>query len=72
MDTNIKRDLDGYYFRINRDGKVDNLCWSDMTEEERFRAIERFDKAALRRFCIGLGTVIRQIGDELDLVCKME
>ncbi len=31
----MNRNLDGYYFRVKRDGKWDNVCWSDMTDEER-------------------------------------
>lgn len=31
----MNRNLDGYYFRVKRDGKWDNICWSDMTDEER-------------------------------------
>jgi hypothetical protein len=26
----IKRDLDGVYFRVMRDGKGVNLCWTDL------------------------------------------
>lgn len=68
----MDRNLDGYYFRIERNGKFENICWSDMTEEERYKMIERYDVDALKRFCVGLGTVIRNIGDELDLVCGEE
>ena len=31
----MNRNLDGYYFRVKRDGKWDNVCRSDMTDEER-------------------------------------
>lgn len=30
-----QRNLDGVYFRVNRDGKWLNICYSDMTEDER-------------------------------------
>jgi len=29
------RNLDGCYFRVERDGKWLNICFSDMTEQER-------------------------------------
>ena len=29
----MNRNLDGYYFRVKRDGKWDNVCWSDMKNE---------------------------------------
>ncbi len=31
----VKRDLDGVYFRVMRDGKGANLCWTDLMWEER-------------------------------------
>lgn len=30
-----KRDLDGVYFRVMRDGKGADLCWTDLIWEER-------------------------------------
>jgi len=30
----VKRDLDGIYLRIERNGEYQSLCLSDMTEEE--------------------------------------
>lgn len=68
MDSIVHRNLDGYYFRVKRNGKVDNYCWSDMTQKERYEVIDRFDIDSLKRFCVGLGDVIRDIGDQLDLV----
>jgi hypothetical protein len=31
----VKRDLDNVYFRVMRDGKPENLCWTDLMWEER-------------------------------------
>lgn len=28
------RDMDGIYFRVQRDGKWENICFSDLTLEE--------------------------------------
>jgi len=64
----LKRELDGYYFRMQRDGKWTNVCFSDMTEDEMHSVLARFDKDALERMCIGLGQTIRQIGDQFDLM----
>lgn len=30
-----QRNLDGVYFRIKRDGKWQNICYSDLTADER-------------------------------------
>ena len=32
--TQTKRNLDGIYFRVQRDGKWGNTCFSDLTQEE--------------------------------------
>lgn len=63
----MDRNLDGYYFRIKRGDKVYNVCWSDMTEEERYECIERYDISSLKNLCVGLGTVIKDIGDAFGL-----
>ena len=31
----MNRNLDGVYFRIKRDDKWQNICFSDLTEDER-------------------------------------
>lgn len=63
------RDLDGVYFRVERDGKWKPLCFSDLTEQEMFEQIKDRDKHWLIGLCLILGKRLREIGDELDLVC---
>lgn len=36
-ETKKPRNLDGVYFRVERDGRWQNVCYSDMTAEERDR-----------------------------------
>ena len=31
----VKRDLDGVYFRVMRDGSPQNICWTDLVWEDR-------------------------------------
>ena len=31
----MNRNLDGVYFRMERNGKFENVCFSDLTDEER-------------------------------------
>ena len=33
--TKIRRNLDGIYFRVERDGRWQSICYSDMTKDER-------------------------------------
>lgn len=53
----MNRNLDGYYFRVKRDGKWDNVCWSDMTDEERDEQMTNRSEEWLKSLCKGLGCV---------------
>ena len=66
----MNRNLDGYYFRIKRDGKWDNVCWSDMTDEERDEKMNNRSEEWLKWLCKGLGNVIYKIGEDLDITCE--
>ena len=50
----MNRNLDGYYFRVKRDGKWDNICWSDMTDEERDEQMTNRSEEWLKSLCKGL------------------
>lgn len=63
-----KRNLDGVYFRVERDGKWENICFSDLTKDERNKVMEGRDVGWLKRLCDYLGDVIYSIGDGFDLV----
>lgn len=65
-----KRNLDGVYFRVNRDGKWDNVCFSDMTKEERNKVMENRDIEWLKSMCQILAGTIADIGEQLDIVCE--
>lgn len=66
----IKRNLDGIYFRVKRDEKWDNVCFSDMTQDEMENVMNNRDIDWLKSMCIQLGKTIRNIGDQLDIVCE--
>ena len=36
----MNRNLDGVYFRIKRDEKFENICFSDLTEEEKDEVLD--------------------------------
>lgn len=69
MDYQEKRNLDGYYFRVQRDGKWQNVCFSDMTEDEQDEVLIGRSTAWLKSLCKGMASVVRDIGDEFDIVC---
>ena len=63
-----KRNLDGVYFRVQRDGKWDNICFSDLTDEEKMKVMNDRNIEWFKSMCIILGNTIRKIGDEFDIV----
>ena len=65
-----KRNLDSVYFRVKRDGKWDNVCFSDMTKEERNKVMENRDSEWLKSMCQILADTIADIGEQLDIVCE--
>lgn len=65
----MDRDLDGVYFRVERDGKFDNVCFSDLTEGQMREVLDGRDEGWLREMCVILGKRIREIGDQLGIVC---
>lgn len=64
----MNRNLDGVYFRIKREDKWENICFSDLTEEEMDYVMDGRDEQWLKSMCRILGKTIKNIGDQLDLV----
>lgn len=62
------RDLDGSYFRVRRNGKWQNISFSDLTEAEMFEVTDNKGMMWLQNMCVFLGQTIRSIGDEFDIV----
>lgn len=63
----IQRNLDGVYFRVERDGKWQNICFSDLTEDEMDSVLGNWNEDQLRRMCKVLGMTIKGIGDQFDI-----
>ena len=62
-----KHELCGIYFRVERKGKFEDVCFTDMTELEQKRAIYDFSPEALRNMCMVLAGVVRNLGDMFDI-----
>nr|DAK65127.1 MAG TPA: hypothetical protein [Caudoviricetes sp.] len=67
-----KRNLDGAFFRIKRDGRWQNICFSDLTEEEMDAVLNGQTTIWLMSLCKYLGETLRRIGDKFDICCKVE
>lgn len=61
------RNLDGIYFRVQRDNKWQDICFSDLTEEEMKEVMKNKSNEWLQSLAIGLAKTLRNIGDQLDL-----
>ena len=61
----MRRNLDGVYFRIG----TENICFSDLTEEQQDEVMKNRDKEWLKSMCKILAKTLKDIGDELDMVC---
>jgi len=67
MSYPMKRNLDTVYFRVKRDNKWDNVCFSDMTEAERDSVMLGQSEAWLREMCNIMANTVRNIGDQLNV-----
>ena len=68
----MNRELDGIYMRVERDGEWQNLCLSDMTEEELDRTLNPERGEWLKGAVIHLATTLRTIGDMFDIVSESD
>lgn len=62
-----KRNLDTIYFRVERDGKWKNLCYTDLTPEEQDSMTEGWTAQSWERFGRYMAGQLRRMGDELNL-----
>lgn len=68
----MNRNLDGAYFRVKRDDKWQNICFSDLTEDEREEVGEGRTAEWWKSMAFHLAERLKFIGDELDIVAGDE
>ena len=66
----MNRNLDGVYFRMKRDDKWQNICFSDLSDDEMEEVMQDRPVEWLKDMCKILGRTIREIGDQLDIVME--
>ena len=66
----MDRNLDGVFFRVKRNGKWKNICFSDMSTEERLEVLKDKDIEFVKRLCLIMADELKQIGDEFDIIRK--
>lgn len=76
--SKIQRNLDGIYFRVKRDGKWQNVCYSDMEQQEREEiAAKRAEHATpeqqaqwWRSMADLLADQLYDMGEQLGVTCE--
>lgn len=63
----MQRNLDGVYFRIKRGEKWENICWTDLTNEERALVSKDRPIEWWQGLTEILTNVIIDVGNQLDL-----
>ena len=66
----MNRNLDGAFFRVKRDGKYQNICFSDLNTEEKLEILKDKDIEFVKRLCLIMADALKQIGDEYDIKRK--
>lgn len=62
-----QHNIDGVYFRIERNGEWKNICFSDLTKDEMYNIMEGRSEAWLKSLCEILGNTIHNIGEQFDI-----
>lgn len=64
----MNRNLDSIYFRVQRDGEWQNVCFTDLTEEEIKKVTACWPPEGWKVVAIHLKGVVNEIGDEFNIV----
>ena len=63
----MDRNLDGVYFRVKRGGRYGNVCFSDMTTEERDELLKDRPLEWWKNMAYIMADALREIGDQFDI-----
>lgn len=63
----MDRNLDGMYFRIERNGEWKNVCFSDLTYYEREEICKGRPESWYKGLAYHLADCLKHIGDEFDI-----
>ena len=66
----MDRHVDGCYFRVKRNGRYKNICFSDLEREERIEVLNDKSKEFLISMCELLADTLKEIGNEFDIIRK--
>ncbi len=63
----MNRNLDSAYFRIKRDNKWQNICFSDLIIDERQEVLKDKSAECVKSICLQLADKLKEIGDKFDI-----
>ena len=66
----MNRNLDGIYFRVKREENYENVCFSDLSIEERDKVCEGRSAEWFKKMAYYLADRLRNIGDEFDILVE--
>ena len=70
MSYPIKYNMDGFFIRIERDGHFENVCFSDLTPEERRQRMEWWAEENFISAIEILCNALREIGDRYGFIAN--
>lgn len=56
-----QRDLDGVYFRVERNGKYQNVCFTDLTTDEANNCIAKWDEYMQSKMVVILENLLNEL-----------
>ena len=66
----MNRNLDGIYFRVKRNAKYENVCFSDLTKEEREEICKDRPAGWYKSIAYHLADRLKAVGDTFDIVSQ--
>ncbi len=63
----MNRNLSGIYFRVERDGDWQNICFEDMTEKEQDKTLKGKNPEFIYNLAKSLGKTIKGLGDAFEI-----
>lgn len=64
----MNRNLDRIYYRVERDDEWENICFTDLTEEEIKNFTSDYEKEQWERIALHLRDRIKRMGEELNII----
>lgn len=63
MEYPIQRNIDSAYFRVSRNGALENVCFTDLTDAEQKKALQSLNPEEMKQLILKLSKVICAMGE---------